>query len=89
MEASINSEENAVDEWIKLKEMVQLAMNQSDSMKGTVVTQVDRLDEKGELLEIINACQTIRNLEMFEGRVQRLNDPDIASIYNNKKKELQ
>lgn len=46
MEASISPDENPVDAWVELKEKVKLAMESSDSMKGTTVVKlVDKARE--------------------------------------------
>jgi hypothetical protein len=86
MEASISPEENPIDEWIKLKELVQLAMNQSDSMKGTVVTQVDRLNGKEDLVSHINSCKEIKVLETYKILVK--GKPDLQELYDKKFAEL-
>jgi hypothetical protein len=86
MEAGISPEENPIDEWIKLKGMVQLAMNQSDSMKGTVVTQVDRLNGKEDLVSHINSCKEIKVLETYKILVK--GKPDLQELYDKKFAEL-
>jgi hypothetical protein len=88
MEAEINPAENPIDEWIKLKELVQLAMNQSDSMKGTVVTQVDRTPKEQAIdnhIEAINGCTSLKSLEIFQKMVDRENNDLLTDAYNHKR----
>jgi hypothetical protein len=99
MEAEISPEENPIDEWIKLKEMVQLAMNQSDAMKGTVVTQVNPKNDTDkrveEIIKDIESCPVIDHKSMLGVQVGLLayesvanSDPRIMIAYDLKFKEL-
>jgi hypothetical protein len=89
MEAQISPEENPIDEWIKLKELVQLAMNQSDSMKGTVVTQVDKMvDRVSGIVEAIKSCTTVVALERFKQMVEREDNEGLNELYELKLQAL-
>lgn len=98
MEASISPEENPIDEWIKLKEMVQLAMGQADQMKGTLVEPVEEQQKKtpeeqkaaaiDSQIEAISGCTSRKSLEIFKKLVDREAIPRLTEAYFKRYQQL-
>lgn len=80
-EASISPDENPIDQWIKLKEMVQLAMGQSDLMKGTTIEPVI-----GFGVGDIESCPDLKTLESYRLLVSK--DKVLKDAYDKKFEEL-